>query len=927
LSGRDRRGYHAEKERVGPPVDARFSPAVSGISAPRRRDRPHSPFFEEATVSSVCKRSLAVLLLALAVAAVAAPPAPPSKEQIARWVEQLGDNDFAVREAASKALWEAGRAAETALMQAARSDDAEVSQRARAILEKFKWGVYPDTPKKIVNLIAKYQAADNANKGAVLRELLEEGADGCKALTKIATAEQDANVRRELNALIHNQLVRAVPQLLLEDNFDVLEALLEIEMASDARLGAGHYAAFYLLRGKLDERVAHFKALATRDPNNKRYPEALAYLYRAQGDLNAAVEAAEKAEQPDLAERLLSEAGNWKELARRGAAVEVRHPVEQLGYRTTYHRLAGNARELEDALAEVRRYADAEVQGARDIRLLHAAKIFFLNDRPADALEALSKGGHKTKVFEILIAQLKFDEAIQLVERVRKEKVNEPAEQVNELPALEILLARTLYSLGEREKALPIFEKYAGQIKEGNDFSWFETLIDAESRVGLKEQALEHCGKILTVSRDQGWPVRLFAKVFPGKGDSARVWWSYLRHRHPDEAAPVLLRRVRELVEGKAKPETVREAVQGALEAVGAFKADEDMWLLALAETAVDAGLEPLAQTCLEKGSTPGPLVRLGDLLAKKKDWERAAERYRQAWEKDRAQPLALYLRGWALTQAGKEAEGKKLIEQSHWLPLGDEYVRSAFLRALAQRGHKEASRRETDLLLKLSEPRSFQAGEAMRVRAADAYARKDLLESARGHEQALLRCLQTTTGFVQPSAYVGVPALVHRQRASGLLAAGRLAEAKQEIARCQMDLPANVTLANFLVPELEKAGLKKEADELFDQTLAAYEKLCKEYPRCPWTHNESAWLSVCCRRNLDGALAHSLKAVELAPENAGHLDTLAEVYFQRGDKEKALATQQKVVALDSKKAYYQKQLRRIQAGDPLAERPSQEDD
>ena len=104
-------------------------------------------------------RFVLALLLGMAVvttAAIAA-PAAPTKEQIAKWVAQLGDNDFAVREQATKKLWEAGQPAEAALQAAAKSDDAEVSRRAKDILEKFKFGIYPDTPQKVADLISRYQ--------------------------------------------------------------------------------------------------------------------------------------------------------------------------------------------------------------------------------------------------------------------------------------------------------------------------------------------------------------------------------------------------------------------------------------------------------------------------------------------------------------------------------------------------------------------------------------------------------------------------------------------------------------------------------------------------------------------------------------------------------------------------------------------------
>ena len=73
--------------------------------------------------------------------------------------------------------------------------------------------------------------------------------------------------------------------------------------------------------------------------------------------------------------------------------------------------------------------------------------------------------------------------------------------------------------------------------------------------------------------------------------------------------------------------------------------------------------------------------------------------------------------------------------------------------------------------------------------------------------------------------------------------------------------------------------------------------------------------------------MTHAQKAVELAPKASGHWDTLGEVYFQRGDKDKAVEIARKAVAMEPKRAYFRKQLKRIQAGDPKAPLPPENDD
>jgi tetratricopeptide (TPR) repeat protein len=872
---------------------------------------------------SAASRFAAVLVLGLF--AVALVPAqqpekkePPSKEQIAQWIKQLGHDDFDKREEASKKLEEAGQAAEAALQEAAKSTDQEVRQRAEAILEKFKYGIYPDTPKKVVDLIKAYHTADPNTRQNILGELFESGTHGCRALMKIA-ANGNAEEKNAVLSVVSTKMNQAAPTLIAEGNYETLETFLDIGLA-DAKSGVPNYAAYYLLRGKLD--VAAEKVKNRSEFDAKRRGEINAYLHRAKGDLKAAREAAEKAGVPELAEELLFESGEWKELAKRFQLNMAGKEIEKLGYGAAYHRLAGNKKEFDETVAAIVKYAADAQPNDKPSAAFYAAKALFLNDRPEDALKVLKAGGRPEIAFEILCVQLRFGEAFDLLEQARKTGGDSAA-------LVEVLAARTLYLLGEKDKAKPMFAKLAESIKGGKDLSWFEDLVDAEVRVGLRDDAFEHAGQILDAFKDAGWASRLAPKLFPGRGDTAEVWLAHLRAGDANGAASGHLKKVRELLEGKAAEKDVEKLLaDGESAARAKNNAEEiDRWVLALADTALLYKKEDAAVGLLDKTKTAGTLQRLGDVYADKKQWDKAAEQYKAAWEKDKHQPLSLYLYGLALEKAGKAAEGKKQMDLAHWLPLGDDEARNRLAAALLARGQGAASRRENELLLRTSPPTSYPAGDALRRTALDAMGKKEFLKAADGHEKAMLRCLRTYINFVQKGSYVGVPAHVHRLRARGLLEAGKLDEARKEVAEAEALLPGDIDPTVLVVTGLEKRGQAKEAQEVFDKALALYEKLCKDYPNYAYAHNSVAWLSVCCGRNLEQAKAHALKATELAPLNAGHHDTLAEVYFQLGDKEKAIAAQKKAIELDPKKAYFKKQLKRIEAGDPKAERPPENDD
>jgi tetratricopeptide (TPR) repeat protein len=860
------------------------------------------------TTLRLSSAALLVVLLSGMSAPADTPPAP-DKEQIARWVKQLGDEEFTVREEASKRLWEAGEAAEEALREVVRSADFEVARRARILLDKFMWGIYPDTPPQVVELINRFQSANPDQRAAVAGQLLEAGWPGCRAVLKIAATAEDAATRAAVSATLSTRVARVAPYLLKEGRPDSLELLVEAARKVDDKHGPGHYAAYWLLRGGIDERVRRHQEAAEKSKDKKEYL-TLVYLLRARGDLSGAGKVAEAAGHPDLVEAFLYEAGDWKELARRGAPAVAPQPIEKLGLRAAYQRLGGDDKGFRTTMTELREQADGD--GPNELRTYHVAKALFLNDRPAEALELLGAGvRHRLEWFEVLCAQSKFREAITEAEQLAKR---------HPLPALDLAAARALYNLGEKEKALAVFDRYAAEIKQGTDASWFGNLIEAEYRLGLYDRAFDHYARVVAASSDPSWQMRTFSTFFPGQADTAEVWWGILLPRQAGKTAEAL-HQLRGLLAGTLPAEEVTKLVEGAL----IQKAEHpDRYYLALAEAATAAGLEPLALRCWQQApSNPTSLTRRGDLLAAKAKWDEAAALYRRAWEAAPEQPLPLFLAGRALVRAGKEDAGRKLIEQAHLLPLGDEEARIDFAQALSRRGEHGDARRENELVIRLSEAGGFMAGEAMRRAAFAAATRKDWAAAAEGQEKAMLRCLRATIGFQYPSAYVTMPALVHRLRASAALAAGNIEEARREIVLGRAAQPGSVETAIALVPELERKGHTKDAAELFEQTLTPWEKVCDDYPRSAEAHNSAAWLSACCRRNLDQALAHALKAIELEPGAAGFHDTLAEIYFQRGDKEKALAEQKKAIELNPKRDYFRKQLRRIEAGDPKVGLPT----
>ena len=96
-----------------------------------------------------------------------------------------------------------------------------------------------------------------------------------------------------------------------------------------------------------------------------------------------------------------------------------------------------------------------------------------------------------------------------------------------------------------------------------------------------------------------------------------------------------------------------------------------------------------------------------------------------------------------------------------------------------------------------------------------------------------------------------------------------------------------------------QTAAYHKKIVDLVEKTA---EKLHAEIaldPESPSMYNQYAWLVGNTEGDFDEALRCSQKSLELQPEEGGYYDTLAHVYFGKGDYENAIKYQTKAAQLD----------------------------
>ncbi len=499
-------------------------------------------------------------------------PAPPhaatatAGPSLAQLVGDLGSPAYAARERASRELWKRGAAARAAVAAAAAGPDPEAARRARELLDRFDWGVFPDTPPDVVAGIRAFRSGQPDRQQEAVGDLLGRGPAGVAALRAVLSHDMPLDQRAALFDRLAARLRVEVPKLLFAGRLDEAQRLLELNTLGPSVTGVGDYAAFVVLRGTLPDAVARLEPVRrSSGPTAAPAALALAHLYRAAGDWPRARALAPAVPRPtgapNLADSLLEEEGDWAELARRGYPGNVNNAA---GLNLTLLRLAGRSAEYDAQAAELardaREYSDAD-------HVLEAAHALLLNNKVNEATDLLlATRQNPGLLFDLLSARMRYGDALRLLD--------EPAAAPHD-PETGLRRARLLHTIGRRDEAVRVFNRVAESLRQNPErgrgsadpSSVARHLIRGEMRLGLKDLAAEHAA--LFVGGDAGTRnlfrhgESAFELLFGPDAAAAESCFWQLRHAAAaTDAPPAVMKRVRDLFAGKATAAQVDEAVR-----------------------------------------------------------------------------------------------------------------------------------------------------------------------------------------------------------------------------------------------------------------------------------------------------------------------------------------------------------------------------
>ena len=435
---------------------------------------------------------------------------------------------------------------------------------------------------------------------------------------------------------------------------------------------------------------------------------------------------------------------------------------------------------------------------------------------------------------------------------------------------------------------------------------------------GLTEVAFTHAARALALPDCSEWDRRrLLARLFPKKGGAAEEWRALLKRAYPTETPEGLMARLRALLRGGAEAKGLAEAAAAVEHSVeGRSKKEQSRLLDELAEACREIGAAKRARAFAAKALALEPsadmLMREARRLEEAGKSRRAAERFGQAWALDRGKAGALYLQGRALARAGDAGKGARLMGLAKLLPLADRVKREDLALDMLRSGDLDAAFDQWTLTRRLS-PDGCSRDTAEEL-ASVRMNRRRFAEVRVYPVQDALRALRSGVGYFAVKFYMSVGMRPDLVRALVLLSRGRRKEALAIIRGCLDTCPLASDVPILVAPELDRLGMKKEADEVFDRVFKGLSERCRVEPEVGWRRNELAWMCALCERRLDAALEHAQKAVELVPYSAAFIDTLAEVLFRRGDPDKAVELEERAIKLNPLLAVHVRNLLRYKA-------------
>lgn len=828
---------------------------------------------------------------------------PPGRD-IEALVRELSDESFRVREKATRDLWELGERAAPALKQAVESSDPERFIRASELLRKIQLHITPGTDPAVMLLVERYAKASPTERTALLAKMIAKRA--WRQMLKLYASETNAEVREKLQPAVNGIAVKAARERLLGG--DAQEAREFLEMApvnADSLLAL---AEFHRSHGSLEQELQRARAIKGRKSEIWQIA-----LQRAAGNLEAARDAALAAGETRIAAAMSALMGDplpWlREVTNLDEDANL-NPVSVCYAAAATKRWMGQ--KIRTADLEPLRQAVSVRNSPVSAAAMNAmfllgqsdlAETAFVKSAPLSAFrhfESLERIPEALKALEIDPDQPDYkawvEKRMKKIEAEDIEDQQEPSEHDEELVALANFLERR----GLHEAA---FEAFGGALaalgKKDDDLfiGFLSQLFGNRETLSGAPLLAKRAGLAWAGDDERRWDALVTAAF--GDDDPASDWWSWLaelapRANHAERfdgmlalfglgTDPMNLRAKWLTMAWKAVEKTPPAERAKLLERISALSVETGN---------VTDSLKAWDQIPEGESNQVFWGVHILNLSAVDR-WQEVAKIFLDqiAQVTEPKQDVSPHFHAYAaaaLRQVGRLEEAAVHDQWVNQLALGSASIAIQIGNGYAfGRDYKRAAEwwaraaREAD-------PDSSEFAIALKLHSDVQLEDGKWIETAAASEVLARIYLSSDYRATTPLPLIRQRLQADMARAISNLKTDR--KASIEILRnCHRAFASDGSLADFFFPALRKVGLIKEHDEWFGETWALMEKIIDLYPECDNSRNTAAWFASRAVRNLDEAEKHLTKALASNPDQSAYLDTMGEIQFARGNREKAL--------------------------------------
>ncbi len=878
-------------------------------------------------------------------------------------VADLGNPMFATRDRASRELWKLGRLAKPAVEKAVLSEDPEVARRAGDLLEKFNWGIFPDTPPAILEEIKAFRSNQGIRPIQAIAKLMDMKAEGVSTLALMLANEIEPKLRKEIDRQLLQEIRDRVPLLLFDRKDAEAEAVVQLGLTSTNPESWLDFALFYDQLNQLDRAASVIKQLTDRPGQvGASARSALAIVLHLRSQSSDAIQLLRKqsgGSTSTLLPSLLEDSGAWNELASEPNPLQ---SWPNLGLNLFRYHKANDLKGEQETLTGMRRIAS---EGTRE-QSAEAGLAMFLNGHPLEGIQLLRERNAQPRLLaDVYAGRLMFNEVLNVMGEGRLAKEIDDEDDRRSRQYYQMRKGRVLAQMGLKDDAVQLFQRLMTRAFAEDPYLVRE-LLRAELRSGYFDLAAEHAGIVIDQLEQRNDTFAAepepFELLFNEDAYAARgIWYTYRKSLAlPPEAPGATMRRVFRLLFGKPKTDEAKQARAILEEQIKdprfarqdslAQKVQRRLALAALARRTEDwDGVEshlrsavkiwsrdsndivhtPSVIRQLSQSQNDGPrswlfstnetfaIAReLGDFYRERERPIVAADVYLQAWRQYPNNPILLYLSGRSLIAGNDRVEGNRRIQLAHRVALGDAQQRGRFLHELCELGSLEDIRTASESTKRCAWYWTPWRGNVWNTLARAAHLLEDFEYSAKAIERNVHFLLKTPNiVFVDGVGYLSVPMKIRASRVRVAIEQKKIEPAMQDSKAILEIMPGHAEIVMDLIPAFDRAGEVDRADALFRQSWNSLARLRDAHPYSAWLKATASWIASGCLRERETALTLAIDAEKREPQIRWHKEVLAQAYFRNQKRAPAIDIARELIQLDHRNSYYRRLLSRYESG------------